>query len=148
MTATEEQLPERAAINQNRFREYNERIEPHHAVHHWVDPPYADWVCECADQSCTAPAQLTVAEYEEIRAHPAHFLVAPGDDHVFPEVERVVARNERYWVVEKLGEAAEMSEALDERAREARSQDAELLEVASHAADQVAWNLPLPSRPL
>lgn len=148
MTATEEQLPERAATNQSRFREYNERIEPHNAVHHWVDPPYADWICECASEECTMPARLTVAEYEAVREHPARFLVAPGDDHVIPDVERVVARSERYWVVEKLGDAADMSEALDERERDGAAQDAEVVDVVSHMADQVAWNLPPPSRPL
>ena len=143
-TTSEPQLPERAAMNQSRFREYNERIEPHNAVHH--DPPYADWVCECATETCTAPARLTVAEYQAIRAHPARFLVAPGDDHVVPDVERVVERHERYWVVEKLGEAADISETLDQRARDAASHDAEVLELVSHAADQIAWNLPSPSR--
>jgi hypothetical protein len=71
MTATKEQLPERAAMNQSRFREYNERIEPHNAVHHWVDPPYADGICECAFEECTLPMRLTVAEHEAVREHPA-----------------------------------------------------------------------------
>jgi hypothetical protein len=146
MTATKEQLPERAAMNQSRFREYNERIEPHNAVHHWVDPPYADWICECAFEECTLPTRLTVAEYEAVREHPARFLVAPGDDHVVPDVERVVERNERYWVVEKLGHAADMTETLDQRAREAASEDPEVVELVSHAADQIAWNLPAPRR--
>jgi hypothetical protein len=48
------------------------------------------------------------------------------------------ALTERYWVVEKLGDAADMSEALDERARDAASQDAEVVEVVLHTADQVA----------
>jgi hypothetical protein len=129
----ERPLPERAAANQNRFREYNERIEPHNAVHHWVDPPYADWICECADVTCVEPVRLTVAEYETVRADPTHFLVAPGDDHVVPEVERVVDRTERYWVVQKIGEAGEVSEALDPRESE----------VALHA-DQAAWNVAAP----
>jgi hypothetical protein len=148
VTATDEQLPERTARNQSRFREYNERIEPHNRVHNWVDPPMPDWVCECASEACLAPVQLTIAEYQSIRADPTRFLVAPGDAHVVPEVEGVVARHERYWVVEKLGDAADMSEALVGRARDAASQEAEVAEVLSHAADQIAWNLPPPSRPI
>jgi hypothetical protein len=112
---SDRQLPERAAINQDRFRTYNERIEPHNAAHHWVNPPFADWVCECANLECLIPVHLTVAEYEAVRADPAHFLVAPDEAHIVLDVERVVTRNERYWVVEKLGEAADVSEALDER---------------------------------
>lgn len=118
MTTTREpQLPEHAAHNEARFRDYNERIKPHNRAHHWVDPPMPDWVCECASVECTAPVRLTLAEYEAIRAHPTRFLVAPSDDHVIAEVERVLEANERYWVVEKIGEAADLSEALDERTR-------------------------------
>jgi hypothetical protein len=58
---SEPQLPERAALNQSRFREYNERIAPHNAAHHWVDPPMPDWVCECASQACTAPVRVTLS---------------------------------------------------------------------------------------
>jgi hypothetical protein len=105
----------RAASNQSLFRELNERLEASNAAHHWVDPPYADWVCECAHQECSVPVQMTVQEYEAVRADPAWFLVAPGDEHVVPEVEQVVERNDRYWVVEKLGLAASVSEELDPR---------------------------------
>lgn len=137
-TTGEPLLPERAAKNQSRFRDYNERIEPHNQVHSWADPPMPDWVCECAFVECVLPVRLTIAEYEAVRADPACFLVAPGDGHVVPEVERVVERHERYWVVEKLGEAAEVSEALDQRARDAASQAQD----DAWSADQAAWNLP------
>jgi hypothetical protein len=46
---------------------------------------------------------------EEIRNVPTHFVVMPGDAHVIPEVEVVVNRTNRYWVVEKTGHAAEVS---------------------------------------
>jgi hypothetical protein len=131
--------PERAARNQARFREYNERIEPHNAVHHWVDPPYADWVCECARDECLERVYLTTEEYEAVRANPAHFFVAPSHDHVLPDVERVVARHERYWMVEKQREAADVAERLDER-----GEDAALPadEVVAHSADENPWSLP------
>ena len=48
--------------------------------------------------------------YEELRANPVHFAVASAEMHVVPEVERVVEKRERYWGVEKLGEAAEVAE--------------------------------------
>jgi hypothetical protein len=125
--------PVRGAKNEDRCRSYNEQISPHNAVHVW-SPPYADWVCECADEECLEPARLTIAEYEAVRTHPTHFLVAPGDDHVDPELERVVARHERYWVVEKQGEAATVAANLDPRGE---------AEVVAHA-DDVAWNPPPP----
>jgi hypothetical protein len=113
-----EALQERVARNQDSFRQVNERIEPSNAAHAWVDPPYADWVCECAREDCSIPVQLTVGEYETIRSDPARFLVAPGDEHVLPDVEQVVERTDRYWVVEKLEHAGDVSEDLDPRADE------------------------------
>ena len=108
------ELQERGARNQSRYREHNERIEPHNRVHHWVDPPMPDWVCECAFD-CTEPVQMTIAEYEAVRTESAHFLVAPGADHVVDAIESVVARHDRYWIVEKKGHAGDVSEELDPR---------------------------------
>jgi hypothetical protein len=71
------------------------------------------WVCECADTDCTEPMDLTVAEYESLRAHPNRFAVLPG--HVYPQVERVVEENERYVVVEKLGAGATFAVEHDPR---------------------------------
>jgi hypothetical protein len=69
---------------------------------------------ECADESCTAPIELTLAEYEAVRSHPNQFAVLPG--HVYPEVERVVSENERYVVVSKLGKGGEYATQHDPRA--------------------------------
>jgi hypothetical protein len=111
-------MQDRIARNQSLFREINERIAPSNAAHHWVDPPFADWVCECALNDCSVPVRLTVAEYEDVRSDPARFLVAPSDEHVIPDVEVLVKRHERYWVVEKVGVAGDVSEDLDPRADE------------------------------
>jgi hypothetical protein len=73
-----------------------------------------DWVCECAN-NCSEPVQLTIAEYEAVRSDPTHFMVAPSPAHVVEQIEDVVARHERYWVVEKRDLAGEVSEALDPR---------------------------------
>jgi len=109
------ELQERAAHNESRYRALNERMEGHNAVHVWVDPPMPDWVCECASSECMKPVRLTIAEYEAVRANPTRFFVLPSDEHLTPAVERVVERHDRYWVVEKIGEAAEVSEELDPR---------------------------------
>jgi hypothetical protein len=131
-------LVERAALNQSRFRALNERMEASNATHLWVDPPMPDWVCECAFERCLVPVRLTIAQYEAVRESPTRFLVAAGEGHVVPEVERVVERNENYWVVEKVGDAGDMSEALDRRTHAVGSKpDAVVLD-----ADAIAWNLP------
>lgn len=104
----------RAGENESRYRSLNERMERHNAAHVWVDPPMPDWVCECASTECK-PVRLTIAEYEAVRSEPTHFFVVPNDEHLSLAIERVVERNERYWVVEKIGKAAEVSEELDPR---------------------------------
>lgn len=109
------ELQERAARNESRYRALNERMEASNAVHVWVDPPMPDWVCECASPECMKPVRLTIAEYEAVRANSTHFFVLPSEEHLSPAVERVVERHDRYWVVEKIGEAAEMSDELDPR---------------------------------
>jgi hypothetical protein len=108
------EVQERGARNQSLYREHNERIEAHNRAHHWVDPPMPDWVCECAFD-CAKPVQMTIAEYEAVRAEPTHFLVVPSPDHVLEAIENVVARHDRYWLVEKRGHASDVSEELDPR---------------------------------
>jgi hypothetical protein len=47
--------------------------------------------------------------------HRNWFVIAPADEHFFPEVERIVASNGHYWVVEKHDGAARIAEQLDPR---------------------------------
>ena len=108
----------RIAANENLLRERNEQAKAVNAVHVWVNPPLPDWTCECGDESCLDPIRVSINEYEAVRAKPTRFMVAPSPEHVAPGVEHVVQRGERYWIVEKIGVGAEMSEALDPRAPE------------------------------
>jgi hypothetical protein len=88
---------ERVARNEALFREVNEQIKQVNE-----DTPAgseADFVCECGDPDCTDPVSLTLVEYEEVRRDATHFAVRPG--HVVPDVEVVVARNDRFAVVKK-----------------------------------------------
>jgi len=110
-------LSERAGRNQVLFREINERIRDIGDVERVPAAELWDFLCECADEACTEIVPLTVAEYEEIRRTPTRFPVKPG--HIVAEVETVVERHERYLVVEKHGEAAEIAEANDPRGDEA-----------------------------
>ena len=102
----------RAAKNEIRLREYNERIQAHHE---WVGSAFPEWACECANKHCPDPVLLSIEEYEAIRAEPTHFLVSPSSEHVNPQIERVVQREERYWVLEKVGVGAAVAEAFDPR---------------------------------
>jgi hypothetical protein len=115
VTTDVSELQESAAQNESRYRALNERMEPHNAVHVWRDPPMPDWVCECASTACMKPVRLTLDEYEAVRATSTHFFVHPSEEHVSPAVERILERHDRYWVVEKIGEAATASAELDPR---------------------------------
>jgi len=103
--------PERAAQNQSFFRRLNDKIQrlPESAT---VITPAGEWLCECADLDCRESILLTIGEYETVRQTPTRFAVAPSYLHVVPEVERVVAKTDRYWIVEKLGVGAKI--AIDE----------------------------------
>jgi hypothetical protein len=105
----------RAAKNQSLFREINERVE---GVNLNAVPESGEWICECADDTCVERIPMSVREYELIRGHGAWFFVAPEVRHVWPDVERIVERNERYWVVEKLGAAGRMVSNADPRAHQ------------------------------
>jgi hypothetical protein len=67
---------------------------------------------ECARVDCIDQIEMTLGEYEKIRSSPVRFAVLPDDQHVFPEVELLVERHRRYWVVVKIGEAGAEATAL------------------------------------
>ena len=102
----------RAAKNEVVLRDLNERLKAYPAS---LEQQFSEWVCECADMTCSKAVELSIEEYEMIRAEPTRFVVAPGAEHVNPEIERVVQREKRYWVVEKFGVGAEISETFDPR---------------------------------
>ena len=104
----------RAARNEILLRKYNEHLERDRLR---VQPQMAEWLCECADEDCAQAVKLSIAEYEEVRSEATQFLVAPGPDHVDPAIESVVRRTERYWVVAKVGVAADMAEAAQDPRR-------------------------------
>jgi len=88
--------PERIARTESVFREVNERIAEGAAR---FDADEAEFVCECADASCTTRVEATLAEYEGVRADGATFLLAPG--HQDPRVEAVVAVEPDHAIVQK-----------------------------------------------
>lgn len=106
MTAREE----RAAKNEAVFREVNERIKELSLAQL---SERSDVLCECSDATCTATMEVTVGEYEAIRADGARFALIPG--HEDPAMEKVVEGTERFLVVEKTDAAAAEARRLDPR---------------------------------
>ena len=105
---------ERLAKNEVLFREINERVKDLNDTFRAVTAT-DEWICECASRTCTEKVQMSVDEYEAIRALGDRFFVAPSDEHFWPDVERVVERNDRYWIVEKIGVAGQFARQADPR---------------------------------
>lgn len=103
---------ERLARNETLFRSVNENIEDS-AASGQIDDHVFEFFCECSNLDCTLLLPMTVSEYEQVRADPRQFVVAPG--HELPEIESVVARKSGYQVVLKAGEAAEFVAERDPR---------------------------------
>jgi hypothetical protein len=101
-----------AAMNQAIFREVNENLEKLNRDFSAIIP-VGDFVCECADTTCTSRIGITIAEYEELRSVPTHFAVRHG--HVVPEAERIVEKRAEYTIVEKIGAAGEYAANIDPR---------------------------------
>jgi hypothetical protein len=103
----------RIGLNEAVFREANERIQE-------LNETFATFsdalvlVCECGDGKCVEQIRMPPAAYEELRADPAHFAIAPG--HEIPDVERVIAKRDGYDVVKKNeGVPQQIAEVTDPR---------------------------------
>jgi hypothetical protein len=112
----------RAARNEDLFRRLNERLhalaEHARAASAAATEPLERFVCECASTDCSKVVELTRDEYEAVRATGTRFLVYPERTHTSPDIEDIVERSDRYWVVEKRGEAGDVVEALVEQPAE------------------------------
>ena len=103
---------ERIALNESRFREINETLRADLAKLA-RQPEAISFVCECGQATCTGIVELTVAQYEAIRANSRRFIVLSG--HEMPDVETVVGHEGGYAVVEKLLESGPLVDATDPR---------------------------------
>src|SRR3954470_5506289 len=80
------------------YREVNERMNDVSAQRASFDMPQ-DVICECAQRECSKLITMTAVEYRGLRLNGTWFVIAPDEDHFFPEVERIVAQDVHYWVV-------------------------------------------------
>jgi hypothetical protein len=109
---------ERRATTEALFRDVNERIAESAER---FDAEGTDFVCECADPNCTHRVHASLSDYEQVRAEPTTFLLAPG--HEQGDIERVVSDRGRFRIVEKMQTAARRTVIrLDRRRRPAPNQ--------------------------
>lgn len=94
---------ERAARNEEIFRDVNKRIEEG-AEQHAVSGSLP-FHCECGRASCVQTLEIPPGRYEAIVRERYHFVVIPG--HEEPQIERTVKAESEFLVVEKIGDARE-----------------------------------------
>ncbi len=90
-----------AAADDAAIRDVNEGIERGQWPGDEDEP--VGFRCECGRLGCNQLVELTVREYEKVRARPRRFVVLPG--HERPDVETVVAARPGYVIVEKRDQA-------------------------------------------
>lgn len=102
---------EKLARTEALFREVNERIAE---TAERFDAEETNFVCECADQTCTHRVEATLVEYERIREDGATFLLVPG--HEDERIEAVVQiEGERAVVQKRHPKVRKLVMALDPR---------------------------------
>jgi hypothetical protein len=103
----------RIGANEALYRSVNEKIESLSAAFGTITESMSV-VCECGDASCAEQIEVSVPDYERIRAEPTLFIIRPG--HEIPDIEEVIERNDEFHVVRKVkGEAAELARETDPR---------------------------------
>ena len=106
----EQLTDERIAANNARFREANEKIRRAAEFHEVASG--VPFLCECPDPSCMEIVRLDLADYGAVRTNARWFLKAPTHGPDAGPAARIVTRAETHLVVEKLGRAGEVAEAL------------------------------------
>jgi hypothetical protein len=94
---------QRVVKNELEFRAYNARRDQ--LEREMTDGP-VPFVCECGDDSCIRALSATADEWERAHSRDDQFIVLP--DHVYPEYERVVAKNDQHWVVQKFAKPSDV----------------------------------------
>jgi hypothetical protein len=102
---------ERVGSNEATFRQINESVETDYS-----ETDYAGligFLCECGHPDCEEPIELSRREYERIRRNPRRFAVM--GEHAIETTEDIVERHQRYAVVEKHEDVADLAERSDPR---------------------------------
>ncbi len=88
------------------FREANERIRDAAEEHAMTDA--IPFLCECPRPDCTTIVQLSMGEYEAVRAKPSCFLQMPQHQS---ERGRVVMERDGYVVTDQSDSAGRRAES-------------------------------------
>ena len=73
--------------------------------------PVPEWLCECANTECVVQIPMTSSSTQTFARALCASRSLRATAHVFLDAETVVLQTERFWIVEKFGEAAEAATA-------------------------------------
>jgi hypothetical protein len=107
----DDRVQRRVAANEAALREVNEAIERGEWPGEESDP--VGFRCECAQLGCDQVIELTIGQYEQVRAHPRRFVLARG--HEVPGEDTLIVSGAGWVVVEKRDLAGALAEATDPR---------------------------------
>jgi hypothetical protein len=112
---TDVMTQQRVAENEVIFRDANERIDA--AGEKLAIRGPVPFICECGDRTCTQIVRLMPDAYANIREDPRRFFTVPGHESIAVDTNAgvVVARENGYVIVEKIGAAAEIAEETYDR---------------------------------
>jgi hypothetical protein len=103
---------ERVAFNETTFRRVNEGIEEGRRQREGR----VSFVCECGELGCNELVEMTLREYESVRADSRTFLVMPSH---LTEIDELARREDRYWVVRKPeGPFGDLADRTDPRSQD------------------------------
>jgi hypothetical protein len=100
---------QRAVENEAAFRAANESLHDVFTDMEAARTELCPFLCECADRGCTAVIKIRLERYEQVREHPARFLVVPGHKE---SSETVIDEDDACQVIEKTGAAGMTARAL------------------------------------
>jgi hypothetical protein len=102
----------RIALNEDRFRELNERIVAQlESAGTDLERGHLTIVCECADPACHDTIAVTIDDYRRARDDGRHFIVVPY--HVVAGTDRPLEQHREFWLVTKTGLSGEIAASLD-----------------------------------
>jgi hypothetical protein len=102
---------ERVGSNEAMFRQINESVETDYSQTDHAG--LIGFLCECGHPDCEEPIEMTRREYERVRQSPRRFAVMA--EHTIETTEDIVERHQRYAVVEKHEDVADLVERSDPR---------------------------------
>ena len=89
---------DRLRENEELFRTANERLRQH--IEDAVDPGRpVPFLCECVDELCMERIEMTMDDYQHVRAREDTFAVVPG--HVALDGEVIREHHDAFYVVQK-----------------------------------------------